>query len=85
MTKVFEIDDGERHWYIAETEAAAFETHQSVFDEDEHYEYEISELPNNKEVSIDFDDGKGPQKRTCEQWIEILYKDEPYFLGSTVF
>jgi hypothetical protein len=30
MTKVFEIDDGERHWYIAETEAAAFETHQSV-------------------------------------------------------
>lgn len=77
MIKCWQIDDGEMHWYAADTSYEALELHKEEFDIDDDFiedaETDISEFPLDSELTVQYDYDDVVTK-TAEEWIEELGK-----------
>lgn len=78
---VYEIDDGEQHWYVALSSVAAVAAHRELLSEPA-LDCFVTELADDGLLTISFPDeeGRQPETRTCKEWAAL----EEGFLASTL-
>lgn len=68
VMNVYQIDDGEWHWYAADTFADAIAMHCSIIGEDEFDELRISKMADHQELIVRNEDDGSETIKSCEEW-----------------
>ena len=86
MTDIYLVEDGERHWYAAESEADALKLHDDAgLNEDEkgEDEFSVTRLDADQVLTVHGDAGADlPKTQTCREWCAEVGRG---FVASTVF
>lgn len=88
---LWEVDDGEQHWYSASSEEDALEQHlkpmldpktgeNMCFDQDEIDEIEVSQVPDNQPVHVKMENNSLVSK-SAKMWCA----DGRGFIASTIY
>jgi hypothetical protein len=69
MKNVYLLDDGERHWYVADSEEHAKQQYLNEVGDNE--ELEISLVPPNQKITITLDEVGHPREtKTAAEWTQ---------------
>lgn len=69
---VFELDDGEQHWYVGTSVEEVRQFHMGLVGEEYDMECEIKEIDDSRELRIAMDYGvpESVEIKSCKEWVD---------------